>query len=208
MKMDEWEPRTRLGKLVKAGKITSMKEALDSRLPLKEPQIVDILLPELEDEVLDVRMVQRMTDSGRRPRFSVAAVVGNKDGFVGIGMAKGKEVGPTIRKAIDNAKLNIIEVKRGCGSWECGCGQPHSLLIKTYGRSGSARVVLKPAPRGVGLATGNTAKIILGMAGIKDVWGFTKGHTKTTVNYAQAVYNALKNLSYTRMHEESARGGE
>ena len=205
---EEWEPRTRLGRLVKAGKITSMSEALQSRLPLKEAEIVDILLPELEDEVLDVRMVQRMTDSGRRPRFSVAAVVGNRDGFVGIGMAKGKEVGPTIRKAIDNAKLHIIEVKRGCGSWECGCGQPHSLLTKTQGRSGSARVTLKPAPRGVGLATGNTAKIILGLAGVRDVWAFTQGHTKTTVNYAQAVYNALKNLTYMRMQDTDTRGGE
>ena len=208
--MEEWTPKTRLGKLVKEGKITSMKEALDSRLPLKEAEIVDILLPEIEDEVLDVRMVQRMADSGRRPRFSVAAVVGNRDGFVGIGMAKGKEVGPTIRKAIDNAKLHIIEVKRGCGSWECGCGQPHSLPIKTEGRSGSTKVVLKPAPKGVGLATGNTAKIILGLAGVKDVWGFTRGHTKTTVNFAHAVYNALKNLSYTRMQDNSGlmRGDE
>ncbi len=207
---EEWEPKTRLGRLVRERKITTMSEALNSKYPLKEPEIVDILLQDLEDEVIDVRMVQRMTDSGRRPRFSVMAAVGNKDGFVGLGTAKGKEVGPTIRKAIDNAKINIIEVKRGCGSWECGCGMPHSLMIQTTGRSGSTVVVLKPAPRGVGLATGNTAKIILGLAGIKDIWGFAKGHTKTTVNYAQAVYNALKNLNSVRMqerHEHAAPKG-
>ena len=112
----DWVPKTRLGKLVYEGKITTMSEALDSRLALKEPQIVDILLPEMEDEVLDVNMVQRMTDSGRRVRFAITAVVGNQDGFVGMGRAKGREVGPAIRNAIDRAKLNIIEVKRGCGS--------------------------------------------------------------------------------------------
>ncbi len=197
--MVDWEPKTKLGRLVMEGKINSMSEALKQKLPLKEPEIVDILLPNLEDEVIDVRMVQRMTDSGRRPRFGVVAAVGNKDGFVGIGKAKGKEVGPTIRKAIDNAKLNIIEIKRGCGSWECGCGTPHSLPLEVSGKSGSVEVALKPAPRGVGVATGPTAKILLELAGIKDVWGFTSGHTRTTLNYAYAVFDALKSLSRVRI---------
>ena len=197
--MVDWEPRTKLGRLVAEGKITTMSEALATRLPLREPEIVDILLPELDDEVIDVRMVQRMTDSGRRPRFSVIAAVGNHDGFLGVGQAKGKEVGPTIRKAIDNAKLNIIEIKRGCGSWECGCGQPHSLPVEIKGKSGSVDVVLKPAPRGVGIATGPTARILLDLAGIKDAWAFTSGHTRTTHNYAYSVYNALKSLSRLRI---------
>ncbi|MCD6512357.1 MAG: 30S ribosomal protein S5 [Thermoplasmata archaeon] len=192
---DEWVPKTRLGKLVASGEITSMSEALRSGYPLKEVEIVDMLLPEMEDQVLDVNMVQRMTDSGRRTKFRVVVAVGNKDGFVGIGVAKDKEVGMAIRKAVENAKLNIIEVKRGCGSWECGCGMPHSLPFKVEGKSGSVRVVLKPAPRGVGLAVGNVAKIVIGLAGIKDVWGFTKGETRTTINYAKAVYNALKNTA-------------
>ena len=93
-------------------------------------------------------MVQRMTDSGRRVRFGVTCAVGNADGFIGVGRAKGKEVGPTIRKAIDNAKLNMIEIKRGCGSWECGCGKPHTLPFEVIGRCGSVTVGLKPAPRG------------------------------------------------------------
>lgn len=192
---DEWIPKTRLGKLVASGEITSMSEALKSGYPLKEVEIVDTLLPEMEDQVLDVNMVQRMTDSGRRTKFRVVVAVGNKDGFVGIGVAKDREVGMAIRKAVENAKLNIIEVKRGCGSWECGCGMPHSLPFKVEGKSGSVRVVLKPAPRGVGLAVGNVAKVVIGLAGIKDVWGFTKGETRTTINYAKAVYNALKNTA-------------
>ncbi len=200
----EWTPRTRLGELVQAGEVTTMSEALTSGLPLREPQIVDVLLPDLDDEVLDVNMVQRMTDSGRRVKFSITVVVGNRDGYVGLGQFKGKEVGPSIRKAIENAKLNLIEIKRGCGSWECGCGTPHSLPFQVRGKSSSVEVMLKPAPRGVDLATGTVAKHILRLAGLDDVWGFTKGQTRTTVNYAKAVFDALKQLSVMRVREEQA----
>src|SRR5437867_12874826 len=75
----------------------------------------------------------------------------------------------------------MIEIKRGCGSWECGCGRSHTLPFKVTGSSGSVEVVLKPAPQGVGLAVGDIAKSVLRLAGITDAWGFTKGHTKTTV---------------------------
>jgi small subunit ribosomal protein S5 len=166
---------------------------------LREPQIVDILLPDLADEVLDVNMVQRMTDSGRRVRFAITVVVGNYDGYVGLGRLKGKEVGPAIRAAIDVAKLNMIEVKRGCGSWQCGCLTPHSLPFEVAGHSGSVVVTLKPAPRGTGLAVGDIAKSVLEMAGVKDAWGFTKGHTKTTINYSIGAFEALRRTSQVRV---------
>ncbi len=128
---EDWDPKTKLGILVKAGKVSSMHDALSSGLPLREHQIVDTIIGEdLVDEVLKVNMVQRMTDSGRRTRFSITVVVGNSNGYVGLGSARGKEVGPTIKKAIDNAKLNMIELNRGCGSWECGCMNPHSLPLQ------------------------------------------------------------------------------
>jgi small subunit ribosomal protein S5 len=200
--MAEWTPKTRLGKLVSEGKITTMSDALRSRLPLREPEIVDILLPELADEVLDVNMVQRMTDSGRRVRFAITVVVGNYDGYVGLGRLKGKEVGPAIRAAIDVAKLNIIEVKRGCGSWQCGCLTPHSLPFEVAGHSGSVVVTLKPAPRGTGLAVGDIAKSVLKLAGVKDCWGFTKGHTKTTINFSIGAFEALRKTSQMRVTEE------
>lgn len=200
--MSEWVPKTRLGRLVAEGKITTMSEALRSRLPLREPEIVDILLPDLMDEVLDVNMVQRMTDSGRRVRFAITVVVGNGDGFVGLGRLKGKEVGPAIRAAIDVAKLNIIEVKRGCGSWQCGCLTPHSLPFEVTGHAGSVYVTLKPAPRGTGLAVGDIAKAVLRMAGIKDAWGFTSGHTKTTINTSIATFEALRKTAQMRVTEE------
>ncbi|MDD1769931.1 MAG: 30S ribosomal protein S5 [Methanomassiliicoccales archaeon] len=201
----EWTPRTRLGKMVLNGEITTMSQALETRLPLREPEIVDILLPDLKDEVIDVNIVQRMTDSGRRVKFRITCAVGNGDGFVGIGQAKGKEVGPSIRKAIDTAKLNIIEIKRGCGSWQCGCGTPHSLPFDVVGKAGSVEVYLKPAPRGISLAVGDVAKSILSLAGVKDAWGFAKGHTKTTVNYAIGTYEALKATAELRVTDEQTQ---
>lgn len=199
---EEWIPKTRLGKMVMSGEITSMSQVLRSGLPIREVEIIDMLLPELEDEVIDVNMVQRMTDSGRRTKFRVVVVVGNRNGYVGIGQAKDREVGMAIRKAVEKAKLNIIEVSRGCGSWECGCGKPHTLPFKVTGKCGSVRITLKPAPQGVGLAVGNVAKIVLGLAGIQDAWGFTKGQTRTTINYAKAVYDALKNTAIYKTPEE------
>ena len=198
-RFDIWEPKTRLGNMVRNKEIIDIGDALATGLPIREPEIVDILIPDLEDEVLDVNMVQRMTDSGRRVRFSIIAVVGNKDGYVGLGQAKGKEVGPAIRKAIDNAKMKLIEIKRGCGSWECGCGTGHSIPFKVDGKCGSIKVIFKPAPRGIDLAVGDVAKHIMRMAGVKDAWGFTTGKTKTTVNYAKAVFDALKKTASMRV---------
>jgi small subunit ribosomal protein S5 len=200
-----WVPKTELGRRVHAGEITTMTDVVRSGLPLREAQIVDALLPGLHDEVLDVNMVQRMTDSGRRFKFAVTVVVGNGDGFVGLGRAKGKEVGPTIRRAIDRAKLKIIEVYRGCGSWECGCGRAHTVPFLARGRAGSVVVHFKPAPQGVGLAVGDVAKPVLRFAGITDAWGYTDGHTKTTVNYAQAAFRALVQLSQVKLTEEDAQ---
>lgn len=202
--LSQWTPKTKLGKLVLSGAVTTMGEAIASGLPVREPEIVDILLPETEDEVLDVNMVQRMTDSGRRVNFVITCVVGNKDGFVGLGRARGREVGPSIRRAIDNAKINMIEVRRGCGSWECGCMRAHSMPFKVTGRSGSVEVTLKPAPQGVGLAVGDVVKSILRLSGITDAWGFTKGHTKTTVNYALAAFDGLRKTAGVKVPGELA----
>jgi len=200
-----WDPKTKLGKLVRSGEIKTMKSAIETGLPIREPEIVDILLPELNDEVIDVNMVQRMTDSGRRVKFVITVAVGNNNGYVGFGQAKGKEVGSSIRKAINNAKLNMIEIRRGCGSWECGCGKAHTVPYSISGKSGSVEITLKPAPRGIGLATGNVAKKILTLAGIEDCWAFTRGKTRTTVNYAKAVFNALVENAERRVLQGSVK---
>ncbi|MEW5760017.1 MAG: 30S ribosomal protein S5 [Candidatus Thermoplasmatota archaeon] len=200
--LSDWIPKTTLGRLVKEGKIKTMSEALRSGFVLREHEIVDTLLPNLKDEVINVRNVQRMTDSGRRMKFAVMVAVGNEDGFVGLGVSRGREVGPEIKKAINAAKLNMIEVVRGCGSWECGCGKPHTLPYKVVGRGGSVRAIFKPAPRGVSLAIGDIPKIIFRLAGIKDAWGVAKGQTKTTVNYALAAFDALRNTATFKLRNE------
>lgn len=195
---EEWEPKTNLGRMVKEGQITSIDEIFDRGLPIMELEIVDTLLPDLEEEVMDVNLVQRMHKSGRKVNFRVIVAVGNKKGYVGLGQGKAKEVGPAIRKAVDNAKYNIIKVRRGCGDWGCVCGREHTVPFKVEGKVGSVRVTLIPAPGGVGLAVGDVGKTILGLAGIDDVWSKTSGQTQTTINFAGAVFDALKKLSMVK----------
>jgi small subunit ribosomal protein S5 len=182
----KWEPRTRLGQKVMAGEIITFEQALISGFPIREV----------------VNMIQRMTDSGRRVRFNVMACVGNRDGYVGLGMAKAKDVGQAIEKAIVAAKLNVISVQRGNGSWESSMGPGTSIPFKIKGRSASTRVTLMPAPSGKGLVIGETGKRVLELGGVTDVLSRTKGQTRTTINYAAATFNALKNLNTTRVSNE------
>ncbi len=191
--LEEWVPKTRLGWMVKEGKISSIKEIFDMNMVIQEPEIVDYLLPDLQHEVVDVNIVQKQTDAGEMTRFRVLVVVGNFNGYVGIGLGKARQVRQAIMKAIRNAKLNIIPVRRGCGSWACSCTEPHSVPFTVMGKCGSVRVKLIPAPKGTGLVAGDAAKVVLKYAGIKDVWTWSRGETRTTINFVGAVYNALRN---------------
>jgi small subunit ribosomal protein S5 len=205
----KWTPKTNLGKAVMKGEITDINEILDEGIKIKEPQIVDKLIPNLESELVFIggrpgkgggiertplRITAKMHRSGRRYTTTAFAIVGNRDGIVGIGKGSGKESVNAIEKAIEKAKLNIIKVLRGCGSWECGCGEPHSIPFKTTGKQGSVRVTLLPAPRGIGLVVNDESKKLLALAGIKDVWGKSLGDTASRMNLIRATFNALKNL--------------
>lgn len=190
--IEEWVPSTRVGRLVKEGKIISLHEIFENNMKIMEPEIVDYLMPDLKHEVVNISIVQKQTDAGEMTRFKTLVIVGNYDGFVGLGAAKARQVRFAIQKALQQAKLNIIPVKRGCGSWECMCGNPHSIPYIVKGKSGSVEVTLKPAPRGTGLVIGDVGKIVLRYAGISDIWSTTRGRTRTTYNFAFAVYNALK----------------
>jgi len=189
---EEWNPRTWLGRQVKEGKITSIDDIFSMSYRVKESQIVDILLPDMKEEVVEIKMVQKQTDAGQQSRFKATVLVGNQNGYVGLGEAKNKEIGPAIRKAIGLAKLHLIPVKRGCGSWECNCGGNHSVPYLVLGKVGSTQVEVIPAPKGVGLACADTIKLVLKLAGIKDVWTRTKGETRTTANLAKGVLQALR----------------
>jgi small subunit ribosomal protein S5 len=189
---EEWIPKTRLGTLVNEGKITSIEEVFLSGLKISEPEIVNSLLPDLQEEVIDVNLVQKQTDAGEKSRFKAIVAVGNRDGYIGLGGGKAKQVRMAIEKAAASARLNILPVKRGCGSWECGCGKTHSIPFQIEGKCGGVRVVLVPGPRGLGLAASQVAKVILGLAGIKDIWIRSYGSTRTVPSYAAAVFDALR----------------
>ena len=202
---DGWEPQTRLGRKVQEGEITSMEDALMSGLPLKEAELVDQLLPGLEDEVLDINMVQRMTDSGRRVKFRCVVAIGNRDGYLGYAEGRDDQVGGAIQKAIDVAKLNLIEVDRGSGSWEDSAGGVNSLTRTAEGKAGSVTVEIQPAPQGLGLAGAETVRNILELAGVQDAWTSSTGSTRTTVNLAKATFNALRNASQARTPDRARR---
>lgn len=217
---EEWIPQTELGKEVAEGKIESIDEIFKEGRKIMEPEIVDLLLPHVDHELILIggspgkgggkrrtpaKRTAKMHKSGRKYKMSAFVVVGNGNGYVGVG--KGEATGSgafrtAIQKAIQNAKLNVMPVRRGCGSWECECASPHSLPVEIEGKKGSVRVVLKPAPRGVGLVAPDEVKKIMQLAGIEDCWIETFGETRTRINLIHAVYNAFKNLNELKIGED------
>jgi small subunit ribosomal protein S5 len=190
--LEEWIPKTRLGKMIQEGKVTSVEEVFISGLKISEPQIVDALIPDLQEEVININLVQKQTDAGEKSRFKAIVAVVNRDGYIGLGSCKASQVRNAIEKAAANARLNVVPIKRGCGSWECGCGKTHSVAFMVEGKCGGVRVVIVPGPRGLGLVSSEVAKTILGLAGIKDLWMRSYGATRTVPSFACAVFDALK----------------
>ncbi len=191
-RIEEWTPRTRLGRLVLEGKISSLEETFAEGQKIREAEIVDLLLPRLEEEVINVSLVQKQTDAGEKSRFKAIVAVGNRDGYVGLGAGKASQVRTAIEKGAKDARLNIIIIRRGCGSWECRCGQPHSVPFEAVGRRGGVEVKIIPGPRGLGLVASEGAKAILRLAGVKDCWTKSYGSTRTIPSFAYAVFDALK----------------
>lgn len=196
--LSAWVPKSSIGIKVKNRQILSIEEIYESGGSILEAEIVDFLLPNLQEETLEVSSTQRMTDCGRKMQFRAVVLVGDKNGHFGIGSGKSEEVKPAIESAAKDAKRNIICVPLGCGSWECGCKTAHSVPIKSVGKKGSVEVTLKPAPRGLGIAANKIVKKVLTFAGVKDVWSFSRGHTETIYNNAMAVANALDSLNTLR----------
>jgi len=190
--LEQWVPRTLLGKMIQGGRIASIEEVFMGGLQIREPQIVNVLLPDLQEEVININLVQKQTDAGEKSRFKAIVAIGNRDGYIGLGAGKASQVRTAIEKAAADARLKIIPVRRGCGSWECGCGKPHSIPFQIDGKCGSVKVVIIPGPRGLGLVASEVSKVILGLAGIKDCWTRSYGSTRTIPSFAYAVFDALK----------------
>mmetsp|Transcript_7748 Transcript_7748/g.19717 ORF Transcript_7748/g.19717 Transcript_7748/m.19717 type:complete len:284 (+) Transcript_7748:78-929(+) len=186
----EWVPVTKLGRLVKAGKIESLEHVYIHSLALKEAEIVDHFLPELEDEVMKIMPVQKQTTAGQRTRFKAFIAVGDKNGHIGLGVKTSAEVANAIKGAITLAKLTVVPVRRGY--WGSKVGMPHTVCNKLQGKCGSVRVRLIPAPRGTGLVAAPATKKMLFLAGIKDCYTSSRGHTRTMGNFIKAIFAALK----------------
>ena len=215
-----WTPKTEIGKKVKAKEIVDVEEILDSGKPILEHEITELLLSGMENDLLMIgqskgkfgggarrvfRQTQKKTMEGNKPNFATLSVVGNKDGIIGLGYGKAKETVPAREKAVRKAKLNVFKIKRGCGSWQCGCGSAHSIPFKVEGRCGSVRVILFPAPKGTGLVTEKEIAKILAMAGIKDVWSKSYGQQKSKINLVKATEKALKMLSSTKISDKDVK---
>ncbi len=191
--LDSWVPKTRLGRMVFEGQITSIYEIFEEGYRIKEVEIVDVLVPELRDDVVDINLVQKQTDAGERSRFRAVVAMGNDDGLIGVGIGKAPRVRNAIEKGIRDAKMKLYPIRRGCGSWECDCGEPHSVPFKVSGKSGSVVMTLIPGSKGLGLVAGDIAKRVLTLAGVKDCWSKSIGATQTTVSFSLATFEALKN---------------
>ena len=191
-RVETWVPRTRLGKMIQEGRISSMEEIFAEGQKIREPEIVDVLLPDLQEEVININLVQRQTDAGEKSQFKAIVAVGNRDGYIGLGSGKAKQVRTAIEKAAMDARLNITLVRRGCGSWECGCGKQHSLPFQMRGKCGGVEILLVPGPRGLGIVASEAAKVILGLAGVNDIWTRSFGSTRTVPSFACAVFDALR----------------
>ncbi|NQV12356.1 30S ribosomal protein S5 [Candidatus Uhrbacteria bacterium] len=147
-----------------------------SRRPEREPR-------EFEQRILDLARVTRVTTGGKRMRFRVALVIGDKKGRVGFGVAKGTDVQLAIQKSFHQAQRNLVTLDLVEGTF------PH----RQEGQFGAANVIIMPAPKGTGLKSGGAMRVILDLAGVSDVVTKILG-SKNKINVAKATFDALSQM--------------
>src|SRR3990167_4240791 len=141
---------------------------------------------EFEQRLIDLRRVARVMAGGRGFTFRATLVVGDRGGRVGVGVGKGADTTLAIDKAVRIAKKNLIKVPITGNS---------SLPCESIGKYGAAKVLLRPASAGKGLVAGSSARVILELAGIKNVTAKILSRTKNKINNAKATLEAIKNLN-------------
>lgn len=138
----------------------------------------------LEEKVINLSRVTKVTKGGRHFRFSATVVVGNRKGLVGIGTSKANEVNDAIAKASKAANKNVIRV---------AIQDNRTIPHEATGKVGRAVVMVKPAKEGTGVIAGGAARAVLELAGIKDIVSKSLG-SNTQVNVAKATLEALKSI--------------
>lgn len=144
---------------------------------------------ELNERVVSINRVSKVVKGGKRFKFSVLVVVGDGERYVGVGMGKAKEISEAVRKGIDKASKNLIEMKK------VGSTLPHPII----GRFGAAQVLLKPAAPGTGVIAAGVVRAIMELGGVKDVLTKVIGRTNNPINVAWAT---LKAIEETRTPDE------
>lgn len=217
----QWVPKTELGRDVLAGKYSTLGEVVSSGRKIMESQITDFLEPNIAMDFINVgqakgkfgggkrkisKPTQKKTREGNKMSFVMIAISGNKNGIVGLGFGKSRETVPSREKAIRNAKTNLIQIRRGSGSWGSFGAGSTSIPFSVEGKCGSVTVRLIPAPVGTGLIVEKELKKMLELAGIKDVWSKTFGQTKNKINLMKAGFDALQQLQRVRLTPQVIAG--
>ena len=144
-----------------------------------------------DERVVNINRVTKVVKGGRRFRFSALVVIGDRKGKVGFGTGKAQEVPDAIKKAIEEAKRNLVKVPM------YGTTLPHEIT----GHFGAGQVFLKPAVGGTGVIAGGPVRAVLELAGVEDILSKNLG-SATPINIVRAVFNAIENL---RTAEQVAR---
>jgi small subunit ribosomal protein S5 len=138
---------------------------------------------EYEEKVLEIKRVSKKIKGGNTIGFTVLVVVGNRNGKVGYGYDKARNVSDAIQKAVSGAKKNIVEIKL----------KGKTIAHEVSAKYGSAKIVLRPAPEGTGIIAGGPVRVVVGLAGIKDVSSKVLG-SKNKLSNVRCTIKALQTL--------------